>query len=263
MAGGARRLALRPLRRPARRACLLLGLWLAGTVPALADPRACAADWDSIGEVCLVHDPSGPVYGHGVLGDVPEWHVLSILFSDPLRPPAQLHQPGHIFEDVAPRLADVTGDGFPEVVVVQASFAQGARLTVFDTSGGGLRLLAATPYVGQRNRWLAPVAIADLDGDGAVELAYIDRPHLAKRLRVWRYKGDDLVHVADMDDLTNHRIGEGHISGGWRACAGEMILASADWSRIMAVTLQNGRLGSEDRGPLGRGGLAPALACPP
>ena len=34
---------------------------------------------------------------------------------------------------------------------------------------------------------LAPLGAADLDGDGKIELAYIDRPHLAKILRIWRF----------------------------------------------------------------------------
>ncbi|MFD0859280.1 FG-GAP repeat domain-containing protein [Roseovarius aquimarinus] len=250
------------MRRAARRAWALLCLWLAGAAPALSGPRACVTDWQTVGEVCLVRDPSGPVYGHDVLGDVPEWHFLSLTSPDPLRPPVRLRQPGHIFEDIAPRFADVTGDGFPEVIAVQADFERGARLAVFSAEGGTLRLLAATPHIGQRHRWLAVVGIADMDGDGAVELAYIDRPHLAKRLRVWRWQEGGLSHVADMDGLTNHRIGWNYIAGGWRACSGEMILASADWTHIRAISLRGGRLEAADLGPLGPEGLAPALRCP-
>jgi hypothetical protein len=49
-----------------------------------------------------------------------------------------------------------------------------------------VRLLAATPHIGSANRWLAPIGAADLDGDGRVEIAYVDRPHLARTLRIWR-----------------------------------------------------------------------------
>jgi hypothetical protein len=221
------------------------------------------ADWNSIGEVCLIHEAGSPRYGHDVLGATPEWNLLSVLSGDPLQPPYGARQPSHIFEDIAPRLVDVTGDGFPEIVVVQSSFKQGARLAVFSAADGALTLLAATPYIGQRNRWLAPVAVRDLNGDGAVELAYIDRPHLAKRLRVWRYAGGGLRHVADRDGLTNHRIGWDFIAGGWRACSGDMILASGDWRRIIAVRLDGDTLSARDMEPLGREGLAPALNCQP
>jgi hypothetical protein len=149
------------------------------------------------------------------------------------------------------------------VIVVQSSLAQGARLVILNATGGTLSLLGATPYIGQYNRWLAPVALGDLDGDGMVELAYIDRPHLAKRLRVWRWTAGALRHVADMDGLTNYRIGWDFIAGGWRACSGEMILASGDWSRVMAVRLAGRTLSARDLGRLGRDGLASALVCPP
>ena len=87
--------------------------------------------------------------------------------------------------------------------------------------GGDLRLVAATPNIGQRNRWLAPVAAADLDGDGATEIAYVDRPHLARRLRIWRFEGGSLTEIAALPGLTNHRIGEAFITGGLRVGVGE------------------------------------------
>lgn len=262
---GARRHPARPLPWRTRRALLALCLWLAGPGSALSDSgdRSCVADWNSIGEVCLTHEAGSPRYGYDVLGDTPEWHVLSVMSPDPLHAVTQLRQPGHIFEDIAPRLADVTGDGFPEIVVVQSSFEQGARLAIFSAAGGALTLLATTPYIGERARWLAPVAIGDLNGASAVELAYIDRPHLAKRLRVWRYASGALRHVADRDGLTNHRSGWDSIAGGWRACSGDMILASGDWRRILAVRLDGDTLSARDMGSLGRDGLAPALYCPP
>ncbi|WP_246040571.1 FG-GAP repeat domain-containing protein [Roseovarius arcticus] len=257
---------MRLLRPYVRRARLALCLWLVSLAPASADnaARSCVADWNSIGEVCLIHSPDGAQYGHDVLGATPEWHILSVMSSDPLHTVTAIRQPGHIFEDIAPRLADVTGDGIPEIIVVQSSMDRGARLAVFRSAGGTLSLLAATPYIGQRNRWLAPVAVGDLDGDGAVELAYIDRPHLTKRLRVWRYANGALGHVADLGNLTNHRIGWNFIAGGWRPCASEMILASGDWSRVMAVRLEGGSLTARDVGTYrAPGSLTAAMACPP
>ncbi|WP_324752612.1 VCBS repeat-containing protein [Roseovarius sp. Pro17] len=261
--GRARRLRLRLLLGPTRRtwlaACLLL------TLPGFADsaPGSCIAAWDSIGEVCLVHVPGSPAYGHDALGGTPEWNRLSVQSGDPLHPPFGLRQPAHIFEDIAPRLQDVNGDGFPEIIVVQSSFERGARLAIFAVKKRTLTLLAATPYIGQRNRWLAPIAVGDLGGDGAVELAYIDRPHLTKRLRVWRYAGGTLSHVADLDGLTNHRIGWNFIAGGWRPCTSEMILASGDWRRVMAVRLAGGALSARDLGAYeGPDSLRAAQLCP-
>lgn len=198
-------------------------------------------------------------YPHAVLGDALEWGALE------LRGPGtrvELRLPDErVFEDLAPRLADVDGDGDLEAIVVESHARLGARLAVYDTRG----LVAATPFIGTRFRWLAPFAWEDLDGDGRVELAYIDRPHLAKVLRVWRYEGGTLREIARLDGLTNHRIGEDFISGGVRDCGTgpEMVLAEGGWQRLVAVRLQEGRLRAKPLPghPATPAGFAAALAC--
>ena len=115
----------------------------------------------------------------------------------------------YVFEDIAPRLWDVTGDGLPEVVVIETDVARGAALAIYGPNGK----LAETPHIGRTNRWLAPIGAADLNGDGIIEIAYIDRPHLAKELRVWSFVNGDLRPLPRASGLTNHRIGEDFISG--------------------------------------------------
>ena len=145
-------------------------------------------------------------------------------------------------------------------MVIETDMAAGAALAMYGVSGK----IAETPHIGQSNRWLAPLGAADLDGDGHVEIAYIDRPHLAKTLRVWRFHDGKLVPVADLPGLTNHRIGQDFISGGIRTCGPtpEIITANADWSRIMATKLTSRGLGTRDIGPFtGPGSLETALIC--
>lgn len=197
-------------------------------------------------------------YAHGILGDAIEWGALEITTDTGTR--RFVLSEDRVFEDVAPRLADVDGDGSPEVIVVETLASAGAQLAVYDETGK----IAATPHIGQTNRWLAPIGVADLDGDGAVEIAYIDRPHLAKTLRVWRYRDDALVPVADLPGLTNHRIGERDIGGGLRDCGDgpEMITANADWTQVMATRLIDGQLTTRSIGVhVDRGSFATALAC--
>ncbi|MEL6960440.1 MAG: VCBS repeat-containing protein, partial [Pseudomonadota bacterium] len=119
----------------------------------------------------------------------------------------------HVFEDVAPRLWDVTGDGKPEVVVIETDMALGGSLAVYDQSGK----IAETDHIGRTNRWLAPVGAADFDGDGRIEVAFVDRPHLAKTLRIFEFSDGVLALEAEIVGLTNHRIGEDFITGGLRA----------------------------------------------
>jgi hypothetical protein len=108
------------------------------------------------------------------------------------------------------------------------------------------------------------VGAADLDGDGRVEIAYVDRPHLARTLRLWRFDAGALVLVADLPGVTNHRTGETDIAGGIRTCGDgpEMILASADWSRLLAVRFDGAGFSQRDIGAdTSRAAFAAAMAC--
>ncbi|MEO0484607.1 MAG: VCBS repeat-containing protein [Pseudomonadota bacterium] len=251
------RRAPRPLSRlwhgPARGALLALCLWL----PAPLSAEIAAARYT---------EPTDR-YPHAVLGDAIEHAGLEVTLASGAR--VGIRWPDTIvFEDIAPRVVDVTGDGAPEVIVVESHDRRGARLAVYGLKDATLRLLAATDFIGTRFRWLAVVGAADLDGDGAIEIAYVDRPHLAKTLRVWRVVSLDadttmLENAGTLPGVTNHRIGEDYISGGIRDCGGapEMIVADASWTRILAVTLAD-TLETRDIGPFrGRASIDAALTC--
>ena len=207
---------------------LLLGLALAGQAGA------------QIITAARYGDPTTR-YGHGVIGGDAEWGSLTVTVTTDGVPRAhRIELPQElVFEDTAPRLWDVTGDGTPEVVVVQSHLVKGARLAIVGLDAAAPALVAATPFIGQRNRWLAPVGAADLDGDGTVEVAFVDRPHLDRTLRIWRFEADDFREVAQTKGFTNHRIGDSEIFGGIRHCAAgpELILASADWTELHALRM--------------------------
>jgi FG-GAP-like repeat len=204
---------------------------------------------------------SGPTdrYDHDVLGGIPPWSVLEV---EALACGACRHgfesalavlPETLVFEDVAPRLWDVTGDGRPEVVVVESHVAQGARLAVwtYSDAGADLTRLAATGFIGTRHRWLAPVGVGDFDGDGQIEMAYVDRPHLAHELVFVRLEGGVLREIHRMAGFTAHRIGDTTITSAVRICAdgtSELLVPDADWVRLMAV---GGRdLVARDAGPM-------------
>ena len=199
-------------------------------------------------------------YGHGILGRAADAAELRVV---PRASPGQavgscgeapISVPagrGRVFEDVAPRLTDVDGDGRAEILAVRSDARLGAQLVIYRMAGEQVVELAATPPIGTRHRWLAPAAWGDLDGDGAFEIAYVDRPHLAKVLRVWRLEGGRLREVATLPGVTNHAIGDPRIFGGGQRCPDgyEMVLQSADRTRLVGVTLRDDRLSARDLGP--------------
>ena len=200
-------------------------------------------------------------YAHGVLGDAIEHGALIVTLASGAK--KRLVLPDHrVFEDTEPRLFDVDQDGDREVIVVESDAQKGARLSIYDGSG----LVAANDFIGRSNRWLAPTGVgaADLDGDGAIELAFVDRPHLAKTLRVYRWTGDSLSLVASLPGVTNHRIGERDIAGGIRDCGDgpEIIVADASWARVLAVVFDGKSFRTKDLGQhRGRSSFASAMAC--
>ncbi|SPF81067.1 FG-GAP repeat domain-containing protein [Pseudoprimorskyibacter insulae] len=266
MAGKARHVLLRACRATARRAGPVLGFWLAAlaaTASADCPPdhlvqpmagrsaaasvanqhdRGLHAPWaEASAQLSLTAALAVPTdeYGHGILGDLRDAKALIITLGDPatnrIACPARVSLPkGEVFEDIAPRLADLTGDGLPEIITVQSSIQSGARLVIYDAQG---TLLAATKPIGRRNRWLAPIGVADFDGDGAPDIAYIDRPHLAKRLTVWRWQSGKLTPMPPLDGVTNHQIGWAFIAGGIRNCgpSPELILSDGNWRNTLAI----------------------------
>ncbi len=186
-------------------------------------------------------------YAHGVLGDAIEYGGLEVQSAAGW---VRFDLPtDHVFEDLTPRLIDLNLDGVADAaMVVETDMRRGAALALYGAAGK----IAETPHIGRSNRWLAPIGAVDLDGDGRVELAYIDRPHLAKTLRIWRYEAGALELIAEAGGLTNHRIGDAGIAGGLRDCGAgiEMVTLNADWSRIMIRTLSDGRIARRDAGAM-------------
>jgi hypothetical protein len=188
-------------------------------------------------------------YDHAVLGDRFEWGALDLELAD--RRVLRFVLPeSRVFEDITARIADLDGDGQAEVLVVETDIASGAMLTVYDAEGRR----AATRPIGQTHRWLAPVATADLDGDGRIEIAYVDRPHLLRELVILHLDGDALTEIARMPGLTNHVLGEAVIRGGLRICddVPELVLANPDWTAAQGVTFAGGVLTQRSLGPMDR-----------
>ena len=145
-------------------------------------------------------------YRHGILGDAVEAGTIALQAAN--RPPAALALDAEsVFEDLRVRLVDLTGDGTSEAIVVRSYANAGAALAVYALDGAAVRHVAETPPIGRANRWLNPAGAADFDGDGAVEVAYVETPHIGGTLRLWQLTDAGLVQDFAVRGFSNHFIG--------------------------------------------------------
>ena len=87
-----------------------------------------------------------------------------------------------VFEDRQPRLADLTGKGSEQIVVIRSRIDRGASVAVVEASPAGLRIVAETPPTGHARTWLNIAGIADFTGNGRPAVAFVQLPHAVGRL---------------------------------------------------------------------------------
>lgn len=125
----------------------------------------------------------------------------------PMRVTALEAGPEAAFESLEPRLADLDGDGVPEVLAVRSQAGRGASLAVAARRGEAWTIVAETPAAGEPDAWLNPAAVADLDGDGRPEIALVRAPHRTGTLQVWSLEGGSLVLKREAQGYANHAPG--------------------------------------------------------
>lgn len=145
-----------------------------------------------------------------------------------------------VFEDFAPRFVDMNGNGQPERLVVENDQAQGARLAHWFVKNGQLIRAASTDFIGQRFRLLAPIGVADFHGNGIPLVAYVEKPHLDKILRLVRLEGDRFVPVEHLAGVTNHQIGQETVHSQIVMCSGRSSIlalsANGKWVLLIGWT---------------------------
>ncbi len=151
---------------------------------------------------------TGPTrrYAHGVLGDDIEASGIAVetaageVLSLTLAPEA-------VFEDRIPRLVDLDADGRDEVLLVKSTQSKGAGLALVAPVGGKLSVIAEGEPIGTAYRWLNPVGVGDFDGDGRIETAHVETPHIGGSLVLSRLTRGRLVEVRRIGGFSNHRMG--------------------------------------------------------
>ncbi|MDI4664058.1 VCBS repeat-containing protein [Xanthobacter autotrophicus] len=158
----------------------------------------------TIAEARLVHPTDR--YRHFVLGAEVEAAGLQVRLKNGLTLALDLPA-DQVFEDRRPRLADLDGDGRDEVVLVRSSLKTGSAIVVVAERNGTLAIVAEGPPTGAPRRWLNPAGIADFDGDGHRDIAYVQQPHAVGRLRVFTLRNGALVEIASTGNTSNHVAG--------------------------------------------------------
>lgn len=191
-------------------------------------------------------------YGHHALGPPHEYARLAATTDTGRRVSFDLPV-NEVFEDLAPRLVRLAPNEPDELLVIVSSRDAGARLATFRLNGERLETAAQSPPIGTPMRWLNPVGVADLDGDGRAEIAAVITPHIGGTLKVYRRQGAALVEVAALGGFSNHvyRSAELALSMPF-ADAGRSVLLVPDASRrdLRIVAFEQGRLVEIARCPL-------------
>jgi len=151
---------------------------------------------------------SNPVdrYGHFAPGQSHEYSDLVVTTDTGQRLVLQLPEE-EVFEDVNPRLIRLVRGGSEEILTIVSNRKSGSRLVVIGLAGDQVKIIAQSRPIGTPMRWLNPVGVADLDGDGRAEIAAVITPHIGGTLKVYRRTGLDLVEIAALSGFSNHIYG--------------------------------------------------------
>ncbi|MCP5283366.1 MAG: VCBS repeat-containing protein [Burkholderiaceae bacterium] len=188
-------------------------------------------------------------YGHFALGR-PHEYAAVVARTDAGRELTLALPANEVFEDLAPRLERLRPGAAPELLVIISASGQGARLALLGLDGDRLVITANAAPIGTANRWLNPVGVADLDGDGTAELAAVTTPHIAGVLRVYRRRGSALEEIAALPGFSNHVYGSAELRLSTTVrLAGRPQLLVPDQSRtaVRAMAWVDGRLSETAR----------------
>ncbi len=150
-------------------------------------------------------------YRHGALGDTVEGGALVVQLKGGAQVTYRLPET-EVFEDIAPRIADLDNDGTSEILTIVSTFGGGAAIVIFRVTGGdALVKMAATPPLGRENTWLNIAGIERYFGTQTPEIAFVARPHLDGRLGFLKFIRGNLRLVTAKPGFSNHAFGSAEL----------------------------------------------------
>ena len=149
-------------------------------------------------------------YAHGVLGDAVEAGALKVRNKSGKTFTFRLSST-QVFEDIAPRLADLDGDGKTEVIAILSSKDQGGSIAIFQLNGNAFLKVAQSPFIGRPNRWLNIAEIDTFFGGARPVIAAVITPHLRGLLHFYQFKNNQLKLIARGQGFSNHFIGSNEL----------------------------------------------------
>jgi hypothetical protein len=156
------------------------------------------------GQLLVLSEPTEQ-YPHGVLGDEFEARSISFINLYPKFSSSRIEvQPPLVIEGRSAIWADVDEDGEDEIIVTASEAQQGARLLLFSEEGA---LLAESTPIGQGFRWQHQIAVGPFGPQGEIELVSVRTPHIGGEVHYYRWEGDRLILVANIDGFSSHVIG--------------------------------------------------------
>lgn len=150
-------------------------------------------------------------YRHGALGDTTEGSTLVVVdaTAGTIEAEVTLDAPA-VFEGLSPLVADLDGDGEPELVTTVADSAAGARIRAYGTDGTEL---ATGPVYGPG--WRHQLCVAPFGG--RPELAVVRKPHVDRTVEFYRVAGGALTVTATAQGYASHTYGSRNLDGGLAA----------------------------------------------
>jgi len=183
-------------------------------------------------------------YGHFAPGRPHEYARISVGTSSGRQLALDLPE-DEVFEDLAPRVVRLAADEPQQILAVVSNRNSGSRLALIGLHSDSLAMSAQSPAIGAARRWLNPVGVADLDGDGRAEIAAVITPHIGGPLKIYRRQGRNLVEIAALTGFSNHVYGTPDLAlSAPMPIAGRMRLLVPDAERLQLriITFVDGRL---------------------